>query len=117
MGAASDVSEGLIDGDPLDQWREIFDHTDRGIAQPLIVLEVAADEDEPGAKFARLPAGHAAMHAEGFRLIGSGEHDAAAHRDRLAFETRIEQLLDRGIEGVEIGMEDGGGAFHSSSPP
>ena len=57
MRAAGDVGERLVDGDALDERREVAEHRDRGIAQPLVVLEVAADEDELRAKLARLPPG------------------------------------------------------------
>ena len=46
MGAARHVGEGLVDGDPLDEGREIAEHLDGGVAQPLVVLEMAADKDE-----------------------------------------------------------------------
>jgi hypothetical protein len=44
MGAGRDVGKGLVDGNPLDEGREIVDHLDGSIAQPLVVLEVAADK-------------------------------------------------------------------------
>lgn len=109
MRAAGDVCKGFIDRDALDQRREIIEHLDRGIAEALIFAEAAADEDQLRAELARLTAGHAAAHAEDLRLIGGGKHHAAADRDRLAAQRRVEQLLDRGVEGVEIGMQDGGG--------
>ncbi|ESW64867.1 hypothetical protein X771_24470 [Mesorhizobium sp. LSJC277A00] len=108
MRAAGDVGKGFIDGNPLDQRREIVEHLDGGVAQPLIVGEMAADEDQSGAKLARALSGHAAAHAENPGFVGSGKHDAAADGDRLAPERRVEQLLDRGVEGVEIRMQDGG---------
>ena len=107
---AGDVGKGLVDGDPLDQRREIVEHLDGGVAQPLVVAEMTADEDELGIEFARPPSRHAAAHAEGPGFVGCGEHDTAANGDRLAAQRRIEQLLDRGIEGVEIRMQDAG--FH-----
>jgi hypothetical protein len=30
---------------------------------------------------------------------------------------RVEHLLDRGVESIQIGMEDGGRRFHSTAPP
>ena len=54
---ASDVGKGLVDRDPLDERREVTEHLDGGVTQPLIVLEVAADEDELGAELARLAPG------------------------------------------------------------
>src|SRR5688572_2793220 len=112
MRAALYVGKGLIDRDAFDQGREIVQDLDRGISQPLIVLEMAADKDEPGAQFARLAARHAAMNAKGLGLVGGGQHHAAADGNRLAAQARIQELLDRGIEGIEIRMEDGGAGIH-----
>ena len=117
MRAAGDVGKGLVDGDALDHRREIVEHFYRRVAQPLVVAEIAADEDQLRAEFARLAPRHAAAHAEGARLVGGGEHDTAADRDRLAAQRRIEQLLDRGIEGVEIRMQDGALSFPSDRSP
>ena len=55
MLAACNVGKRLVDGDPFDQRREIAEHLDRGIAEPLVLLEVAADEDA-AADRARAPA-------------------------------------------------------------
>ena len=112
MRAARDVGEGLVDRDPLHQRREVAEDGDGRVAEALILAEVPADEDELRAQLARLPAGHAAADTEGLRLVGGGEHHAAADGDRPALQAWIEQLLDRGVEGVEIGMEDGGLRLH-----
>ena len=114
MRAAGNVGEGLVDGDPLNQRREIAEHLDGGIAQPLILLEMAADENQLRAELARPPPRHPAAHPERLGFVGRGKHDPAADGDRLAAQRRIEQLLDRGVEGVEVRMEDGGGRFHPS---
>ena len=55
--AAGDVGEGLVDRDALDQRREVVEDVDRGIAEPLVFLEVAADEDQVAgrARCARRP--------------------------------------------------------------
>lgn len=114
-GAAGDVGKRLVDGNPLDHRREIAEHLNSRIAQPLVVLEMAADENQPGAELTCAPPRHAATHAESLGLVGGGQHDAAADGDRLAAQGRIEQLLDRGIEGVEIRVEDVG--FHPARSP
>jgi hypothetical protein len=57
MGAARDVGKGLVDGNPLDEGREIVDHLDGGIAQPLVVLEMAANKSELRTELARLRPG------------------------------------------------------------
>jgi hypothetical protein len=58
MSAACDVGKGLVNGNPLDKGREIVDHLDGGIAQPLVVVEMAADKGELRTGFARLPSRH-----------------------------------------------------------
>jgi hypothetical protein len=112
MGAARHVRKGLIDGHSLDQGREIIEHVDGGIAEPLVVLEMAADKDRLRTQLARPPSRHAAADSEGLGFVGSGEHDPAPDRDGLAAQGRIEKLLDRGIEGIEVGIEDRGCRFH-----
>ena len=37
MRAAGDVGEGLVDRDALDQRREVVEHLDRGVAEPLVL--------------------------------------------------------------------------------
>ena len=103
-----DVGEGLVDRDALDQGREVVEDRHRRVAEPRVLLEVAADEDELRAELAGPASRHAAAHAERLGLVGRCQHHAAADRDRLAAQGRIEQLLDRRVEGVEIGVEDGG---------
>src|SRR5262249_53509799 len=88
--AARDVGEGLVDREPLDQRCVVADDPDRGVAQPLILLEMAANEDEAGAELACAPARHAAMAAEGLGLVGSREHHAPADGDGLSPERRVE---------------------------
>jgi hypothetical protein len=44
MGAARDVGKGFVDGNPLHKRREIAGPLDGGIAQPLVVLEMAVDK-------------------------------------------------------------------------
>ena len=115
MGAARDVGKGLIDGNPLDEGREIAEHLDGGVAQPLVLLEMAADKSEVWTELARAPPRHAAADPEGLGFVGSGQHNPAADGDGLAAQGRVEQLLDRGIEGVQVRMEDGGRHIHPTT--
>ena len=117
MGAARDVGKGLVDGNPLDEGREIVDHLDGGIAQPLVVLEMAADKSQLRTEFARLPSRHAAADPEGLGFVRSGKHNPTTDGDGLAAQRRVEQLLDRGIEGIQVCMEDGGCRFHPDRSP
>src|SRR6266446_6577769 len=112
MGATRHIRKGLIDGNSLDQGREIIEHVDGGIAQPLVVLEMAADKDQLRTQLARPPGRHTAADSERFSFVGSSEHDPAPDRNGLAAQAWVEKLLDRGIEGIEVGVEDRGCRFH-----
>ena len=59
-----------------------------------------------GQSSARLPAAHRGADAERLRLVACGENDAGPDDDRPALEGRVVALLDRGVEGVGIGMQD-----------
>ena len=117
MGAARDVGKGLVDGNALDEGREVIEHGNGGIAQPLVLLEVATDENQLRAEFARLAAGHAATDAERLGFVRSCKHDAATDRDGLAAQRGVEQLLDRGIKCIEVSVEDGCCRFHPKRAP
>ena len=69
MRAAGDIGEGLVDRNPLDQWGEIIEHLDRSITQPLVLLEMAVDEDQARTKLARPPSWHTAADAESLGLV------------------------------------------------
>src|SRR5262245_27229128 len=104
MCAPCNVSEGLVDGDALDGRREVAQDCDGGIAEPLAFVEMSADKNEVGTELPRAPSRHAASYAEGPRFVGGREHDAAASRLPSA-ESRVEQLFDRRIKGVEVRVE------------
>src|SRR3954447_6717957 len=107
MRASGHVGEGLVDGDTLDGRCEIAQDSDGGIGQPLVFVEMSADKHEVGTELAGVPSRHAASYAEGPRLVGGREHDAAADRNRLAAQARGKQLLDPRIKGVEVRVENG----------
>src|SRR5438105_8972124 len=108
MRAPCHVSEGLVDGDALDGRREIAHDSDGGVTEPLVVVEMSADKQEVGTELPCAPSRHAASYAEGPRLVGGREHDAAADRNRLAAQAIVKQLLDRRIKGVEVRVENSG---------
>src|SRR5437867_9214474 len=108
MRAPGHVGEGLVDGDALDRRREIAQDSDGGIAEPLVFVEMSADKHEVGTELPRAPSRHAASYSEGPRFVGGREHHAAADRNRLAPQARVEQLFDRRIEGVEVRVENSG---------
>src|SRR6478672_867813 len=108
MRAPSHVGKCLVDGDALYGRREIAQDCDRGIAEPLVFVEMSADKHEARTELPRAPSRHAASYAEGPRFVGGREHDAPADRNRPAAQARVEQLFDRRIKGVEVSVENGG---------
>jgi hypothetical protein len=79
--ATSNVGKRLVDRDPLNEGREVIEHCDGGIAQPLIVLEVAGDKSQLRAELACTSAWHATANAEGLGLVRRSQHDDAADGD------------------------------------
>src|SRR4051812_20846565 len=109
MRAPCNVGEGFVDGDALDGRREIAQDCDRGVAEPLVFVEVSADKHEVGTELPGAPSRHPASYTEGPRFVRGREDDAAADRNRLAAQARVEQLFDGRIKGVEVRVENGGG--------
>src|ERR1700756_1745835 len=112
MSAPHHVREGLVDGNSLHEGGEIIEHLNGSIAQPLVVLEMATDEDQLRTEFARPPPGHPAADAESPGFVRSGKHNPTTNGDRLAAQGRVEQLLNGGVKRIEVRMQDGGCPFH-----
>ena len=60
-----------------------------------------------GQSAARLRPAHRRAHAARLRLVARGEHDAAADDHRPAPQPRVVALLDRRVERVEVGVQNG----------
>ena len=94
-------------------------HTDEMPAYGVTAEEVAAlrkaagagEEDAVRTAAARLEAGHRRSHAEVARLVAGRRHHAArsgaADDHRPAAQRGPVALLDRCVEGVEVGVDDG----------
>ena len=106
VDSAGDVEERLVDGDALDPGSEVVKDGHDLVAELLVAVEVATDEGEVGAEFAGRPPGHAAAHAVLSGFVGGGEHDATPDRDGPAPQRRVQQLLHRGVERIEVGVQD-----------
>jgi hypothetical protein len=113
---AGDVCECFVDRNPLNQWREVSDDLHGGVTQPLVFSEVSSDKDELRAEFACPPPRHPAKNAEGLCLVRCGKDDPATYGDGLPAQGGIKQLLDRCIEGVQVGVEDCRGALQDTRP-
>jgi hypothetical protein len=55
VGAPRNIGKGLVDGNSLNERGEIIQHVDGSIAQPLVILEMAADKDQVWTKLASSP--------------------------------------------------------------
>ena len=109
------LEEGLIDRDALDDRGEVGQHGHHLVTEALVLTEIARHEAEARAQLAGPPPRHPTLNAEGLRLVGRGQHDASPDSDRLAGQGRVEQLLDRCVKRIEVGMEDGGCSLHADS--
>ena len=108
MDGPRHIEEGFVDRDPLDHGREIPQDLDHLVTEALVLAKMAGHEHEARAQLTGAPTRHAGRDPERPGLVGSGEHYAAADGDGPPSEGGVEQLLDRGIKGVEVGVEDGG---------
>src|SRR5262245_22354046 len=91
-------------------------HVDGGIAKPMVVFEMTADEDQLWTKLARSTPRHAAADSECFSLVRCGQHNSAANGNGFAAQRRIDQLFDRCMEGIEVGVKDSGCCVHLRQP-
>ena len=84
------------------------------VTETLVLAEVSVDELQGGAQLSRPVARHAARHPESLRLVRARQHHPATDGDGLAPQLGVQQLLDRGVERVEVGVEDGGAGVHGA---
>ena len=103
---AAHVEEGLVDRQALDQRAGVLEHLEHRLAGLAVGREPGLDREQPRAEPAGLRDPHGGADAEGLRLVAGRQHDAAADRDRPAPQPRVVALLDRGEEGVEVGVQD-----------
>jgi hypothetical protein len=107
---ASEVEEGLIEGQRFDGWRHLFHHGADLAADLDVDVHAAAHDDCFGAEFERLEHRHGGAHAlDPGDVAGGGDHAAAsaADDDGLVADLRIVAFFNGGVEGVAIHMCDG----------
>ena len=103
---SGDVEERLVDRDPLDERREVVEHLHHRVAEALVLRKWPPANAQARAELPGPPAGHPGVDAVRLRLVRRREHHAAADRDRPPGRRGIEQLLHRGVERVEVGVQD-----------
>ncbi len=101
-----DIEKGLIDGQPLDQRRRVV----KQIKDRLACFGVGRDPGRDNDGMRTQPAGHPATHrpvdAIGPGLVAGRQNHPGPDHYRTTPQPRIVTLLDRRVEGVEIGMKD-----------
>ena len=75
------------------------------------------DKSELWTEPARLPSRHAAADPEDLGFVRRGKHNPTTDGDGFTAQRRVEQLLDRGIEGIQVCVEDGGCRCHPDRSP
>ncbi len=61
-----------------------------------------------GQRRERLAAAHGGAHPEGLGLVAGRQHDPAAHDHGPSPQYGVVALFDRGVERVEVGVQDCG---------
>ncbi len=92
---------------PSTSGRGVAEHLEDGPARRRVRREPRRDDDGPRAQPPRQPAAHRRAHPVRLRLVARREHDPAADDDRPPAQPRVVALLDRRVERVEIGVQDG----------
>ena len=103
---ASDVKEGLVDRQPLDQWCGLREHFEDRPAGRGVGRESRRYHDRVGADPPCGETAHRRPHAERLGLVAGGQHNATADDHRLSPQTRIVALLHRCEERIEIRMQN-----------
>ena len=101
-----DVEERLVDRYALDERRRPLEDREDGLARLDVGIEAGRHDDGVRAQRARLGATHGRPHAVGLRLVARSEHDPAADEHRASAQRGVVALLDRGVEAVEVGVQD-----------
>jgi len=104
------VEERLVDGERLDQWGEpAVDGEDR-VGHLRVAGHADGQEDPLRAEPLRGRRRHRRVDPGFARLVRCGRHDApalvTAHDHRLPTELRAIEDLDRGVERIEIQVQD-----------
>src|SRR5581483_1123219 len=107
---AGEIEKRLVDGQRLDQRRELLHRLAHRAPHARIFAHVRPHHDGVGAAAQGFEHRHRRSHAVGPRHIAGGGDDAAlaaADNHRFIGNRRVIAFLDGGVEGVAIDMRDG----------
>ena len=100
------VEERLVDRQPLDQRRRVFEHPVHRLARLGVGRHARLDDDRPRAQPAGLCSTHRRADAVRLGFVAGCQHHAPTDDHRPAAQTRIVSLLDRGVERIQVGVQD-----------
>ena len=103
----ADVEEHLVDRQPFDQRGGVVEHLEHRLAGLRVGRHPGLDHDGPRAHPAGLGATHRGAHSVGLGLVAGRQHDPRTDDHRSAPQPGRIPLLDRRVERVEVGVEDG----------
>jgi len=100
------VKERLVDGERLDDRSGPPEDLEHTAARAGVGIKARRDDDRVRAQRLCSGAPHRRAHAASLGLVAGGKHDPATDDHRAPAQRRVVALLDRGVEGVEVGVED-----------
>ena len=105
-----DVEVGLVEREGLDEVGVAAEDVAGLAGDGAVAEEVGGDEDGVGAEALGAEGGHGGADAEAAGFIGGGADDGAVAApgddDGFAAEGGVVALLDRGVEGVHVDVDD-----------
>ena len=96
---------------PSTSGRGVGEHLEHGLARVGVGRHPRWHDDRVRAQRTCQPAAHRRAHAERLGLVAGREHHPAADDHRPPAQARVVALFDRGVERVEIGVQDPGRAL------
>ena len=102
----TDVEERLVDRHAFDERRGVLEDLEDRLARLDVRRHSRRDDDRRRAETASSRPTHRRSHAVGLRLVARREHDSRADDHRPAAKTWVVSLLDRRVEGVDVGVKD-----------
>ena len=102
-----DVEKGLVDRETFHQGRGVTEDLEHVSAGGGVGLHAGGHEHGFGTQSAGFRPAHGGTHAVASGLIARRQHDSPSDDHGTAAEVGCIPLLDRRVEGIEVGVEDG----------
>ena len=111
VNGVSHVEVGFVQAKRFDEWRPLAENRHDLVRDGTVHVEASGQEDRCGAEALRCAAGHGRMHAVSTGLVGGGGYNATpvrrpTHDDGLASIFGVVPLLDAGVEGVQVDVQN-----------